>query len=210
LSEGDLITRLGWLEEKGKNFRMTFTPVGWADERSVQMIGYIDANRLMDKALGNDDVAMDPVRVSELLQQGGLTAPPPAAQAPPQGFQLPPRSMEDSPGAPSAAPQYPPASGLPASAVAPWNQGQAWTSPPAWQPVVHSTVEPVKKRGPGRPRLKVDPLPSPTAELPAAPPPAPPPLRGNGPSGFAMSSPPPPPDAIQSALDEAMRLTTKR
>jgi len=201
VSEGDLITRLGWSEEKNKNFRLTFSPVGWADERAIQMTEYIDANGLMDKPLGRDDVAMDPVRVSELLAgqpvQPTLTAPPAAAQAPPQGFQLPPRPEAPPPAASPQQPPHPPATGQPA----PWNT-VTWAAPPAWVPPRQADPEPAK-RPVGRPRKTAAAPEPPQVPTQTAP-------RTNGPSGFMTPVPPPPPADIQSALEQAMNLVPRR
>jgi hypothetical protein len=196
VSEGDLITRLGWSEEKNKNFRLTFSPIGWTDERATQMTEYIDANGLMDTPLGRDDVAMDPVRVSELLArqplQPALTFPLAAAQAPPQGFQLPPRPQE--------AP--PPTAFTPAAPLPPATGQSAPAQPAHWwsnlQPAPGPAPAP-DKRPVGRPR-----------KPPAPPSPPQVPTQATPQPGFVTPTPPPPPADIQSALEQAMNLVPRR
>src|SRR5215471_9135416 len=91
-SVGDFITRLGW--DAQKNFRLTLDAVGWVDERAMELVAYIDQQKLMDVPLGNLDVAMNPEKAALTIQarEGqGLAVSTPAAQAPPQQFHLPPR-----------------------------------------------------------------------------------------------------------------------
>ena len=74
----DLVTRVEWSTEK--QFVLTFRPVGWAsDERTLQVIDYIDQNHLADTAIGLNDQPCDPQQVAARLQQ--LPAQIPEAQA---------------------------------------------------------------------------------------------------------------------------------
>ncbi len=227
LDVADVVTRLGWAADK--NFQLTFAPVGWTDERSQQVIEYVDTNKLMDLPLGRTDVAMDPEKVQALLTNKPVAAPslpPAAAQAPPQQFTLPPPPTTRAATAPAGLTPLP----LPQGQPVPFLNGGQQEAPAK------------RTRGPNKPKT-IAPSPQSTLQAPSmqhseqfaasqsapswatpqpvqhtpqqweqrAPGPrqdAPSPISGVVPpqaaSGFMM--PPPPPPGIQSALDAAMRL----
>lgn len=98
LDIADMITRVEWDDQRP--FIMTFRAAGWADdERTVQMIEYIDANHLSDVAVNRADTAIDPNTFRQLAAPQSNV---PVAPAAPQQFALPPRAS--SPAAVAAAP----------------------------------------------------------------------------------------------------------
>lgn len=146
----DLVTRLEWSTEK--QFVITFRPVGWAsDERTLQVIDYIDQNHLADQAIGLNDQPCDPQRVAEML--GSRPAPQQLAapSAPPQQFQLPPLPAAH-PQQGFAAPPNPqtsphPSAGLPYNPDPP--QQHQWAARTAVPPFPHPSAG-LPSYGPGQ------------------------------------------------------------
>jgi hypothetical protein len=229
LDVADVVTRLAWAQDK--NFQLTFAPVGWTDARSVQVIEYVDQNKLMDVPLGRNDVALDPDKF-QALPAPTAKLPTSAAQAPPQQFTLPPPPTPT--GAGLNPPMPPPAKGgplHPAQGQTFYHDGKPSQELYAGAPLTNAGVPPTKRtRGPNKPKTVMpspqstlappmqhserfaasqsapswatpQPVP-PSAAQPRQDAPAPPPPQAA--SGFMM--PPPPPSGIQSALDAAMRL----
>lgn len=235
----DVVTRASW--DPDKQFVMTFNAVAFADdERTIQLIDYIDQNKLSDAAVGRNDVAHDPAQVAAML--AGRPAPqaiaPPAAQPAPQTpqFSLPPRANTPaSSAAPAPAPfqPQPQLAGPPAveAPQAPKRRGRQ-AQPP--QPSAPGAAAPFM--APAQPTT----LPSPgtqfTTSSPAVAVPLPnPPIAGtdnlevpaflkrepNNVAPFAQPSPgatprfgvgapPAPPPGVASALNAAMSLPTRR
>lgn len=212
----DVVTRIEF--DPDKQFTMKFSACAYADDdRTMQLIEYIDTNRLSDVAVGRLDVAHEPATVTAMLAgraPAAAIAPPTAQPAPPQGFALPPRQAALPAAAPSA-PSLPQATQAVAPAAEPpRGRGRGrQTAPPA---PAQSTVAPFV--APAAPRAAPQQLaPPPAGEAglsipsflqrqPAAATglPTPPPPR------FGVGAAPPPPAGVGAALDAAMGLPTRR
>lgn len=204
----DVVTRISF--DPDRQFVMQFQAVAFADdERTIQLIDYIDANKLSDAAVGRNDVACDPEAVKLMLAGAARPAalPAPAAQAAPQSqqFSLPPRTApaQIEQQAPPAAPagrgrkkaDTPPAGAGPA---APFMAPAVGSAPTAVREAAHATATfPSNGDGMGIPdflkRANESPPSAPTA-----------------PPRFGVGAAPTPPPAIQAALDQAMNLPTRR
>lgn len=197
----DFVTRVAF--DPDKQFVMTFQPTAWADdERTLQVIEYIDANRLSDQAVGRNDVALEPEQVRAMLagrpQQQAIAAPAPKPAAQPQTFALPPRQpvLNQAPAAP-AAQEAPPAAPAPRSrkakeqpALPPSHAPSAATQPAVTGGSASTDVGEI----PAFLRRTTDNAPSAVA----APPPR-----------FGVGQPPAPPPEIADALAKAMSLPTR-
>lgn len=214
----DFVTRVEFDPER--QFVMKFTPVAFADdERTLQLIEYIDANKLSDAAVGRNDVACEPEQVKAMLagRPAQQAIAPPAAQAPQtQQFQLPPRQAPqqiahsqgvDVSFTKAAAEQ--PAAPKPRASRKPKDEAPAGAS------VAAPFMAPAVTSGPtaGAPSSTPQPAPNGDAmEIPAflrrtqdalAPAPSAPPR-------FNIGQAPTPPAAIADALQAAMNLPTRR
>ena len=195
----DFVTRVAF--DPDRQFVMTFTPVAFADdERTLQLIEYIDANKLSDIAVGRNDVACDPEQVKQMLLGGGTRqalAAPSAAPAPPpvpqgQQFTMPQRAAPSQIEAPpppkrgrKAAADTPPPSASPAAPF----MAPAVSTPPAGQQNGAAGGDP------GIPAFLRR-----NNDVPPAP---------SAPPRFGVGAAPPPPAEIQSALAQAMNLPTR-
>lgn len=208
----DFVTRVSF--DPAKQFVMVFQPVAFADdERTLQVIEYIDANKLSDEAVGRNDVAFAPEQVTAMLagQPAAPALPPPAAAAPAQQFTLPPRQQQ-------APAQLPPPPAEPAQPAAPRGRrravgGQAPAAPASAAPAAPfmAPATPQFQAPPAAPAatlpqqdglqipdfLKRNPTLAPA--VPAAPTPR-----------FGMVDAPPPPPGVADALNSAMSLPTRR
>lgn len=124
LDVADVVTRVTF--DPQKQFTMLFQAVALADDdRTIQLIDYIDANKLSDVAVGRGDVACDPQQVSAMIASRPMQqipGPAPAQPAPaqpypgpaqvPQAFTLPQQSAPAALSPPQAG--SPPAQGAPA------------------------------------------------------------------------------------------------
>lgn len=209
----DVVTRISF--DPDRQFVMQFAAVAFADdERTIQLIDYIDANKLSDAAVGRNDVACDPAAVRAMLETGGRPAAiaAPAAQAAPQGqqFQLPPRQIEQQPPAPVAPPKSrgrqkakaaPPAGASPAA---------PFMAPAAGNPAPSAALAalPATRQGSaiaspsnGQADTGIPDFLRRTGDAPPAP---------SAPPRFGVGPAPTPPAAIQDALNAAMNLPTRR
>ena len=230
----DVITRVEWDPER--QFIMTFKPVGYADDdRTIQIIDYIDANKLSDVAVGRNDVAHDPAQVSALLQ-GRPAAPQiaPAPQAPTPVLQLPPRpAATQALGAPAAPAHIPPVAPPPGEQAQPSQprrrdpnkakgprgpnkakgpEAQAPTTAPFMAPAqqMQNPYPPQPGTQAGQfaqatPQMQMPPVPDFLQRAPGPRQDAPAPEQR-----FGMSNPPAPPPGVQDALNAAMSLPTRR
>jgi hypothetical protein len=207
LDIADVVTRVEF--DPDKQFVMKFQAVEYADdEHTLQVIDYIDANKLSDVAVGRNDVACDPEQVKAMLAAGPqaarLAAPAPAP-APNAFGQLPPRG---------AAPLPPPEASAPAAAPKPRKPrggGQAEAS----------------ANGAAAPFMAPDARPGPAAAAPSSAPQSAPPADDGIPSflrraseapapaapagpRFGVGHAPTPPGPILDAVNQAMSLPTRR
>src|SRR5260221_12821306 len=90
LDIADMVTRIDF--DADKTGVMKFSAVAFADDdRTIQLIDYIDQNKLADVAVGRNDVAHDPAMVQQMISGGRPTAHIAApAPAQPAQFTLPP------------------------------------------------------------------------------------------------------------------------
>lgn len=128
LDVADVVTRVTF--DPAKQFTMLFQAVALADDdRTIQLIDYIDANKLADVAVGRNDVACDPgVVTARLAASPAMTqlAPPAAQPAPQQPYPGPaqvPTAFALPPQAPPAA-LAGPAATAPAAAPQPARRGR--------------------------------------------------------------------------------------
>lgn len=194
----DVVTRVAF--DPDKQFVMTFVAAAFADdERTLEVIKYIDDNHLSDQAVGRGDVACDPEQVRGMIAgrpaQAQLQAP--AAQARPaaEQRQLPPREP------PVEARQ---------EVIAPKPRGRAAANRPAL-PAAEGRAEnpaPSAAATNGKAPESTGGIPSflqrsadNTAPAKQAPPPPP---------QFGVGRAPPPPAEISDALNKAMALPTRR
>lgn len=216
----DVVTRISF--DPDRQFVMQFQAVAFADdERTMQLIDYIDANKLSDAAVGRNDVACDPAAVTAMLAGAArpTALPAPAAPAQSQQFQLPPRTS------PPAALQAPAAQSQAAPAPAPAKRGrrqEAQTPPagagpaaPFMAPAASASVPSVPSAGTtlmapgastaaqpnGQDNLGIPDFLKGANEPPSAP---------AAPPRFGVGAAPTPPAAIQDALNAAMNLPTRR
>lgn len=197
----DVVTRISF--DPDRQFVMQFQAVAFADdERTIQLIDYIDANKLSDAAVGRNDVACDPEAVKLMLagvaRPAAIAAPAPAAPAPQgQQFTLPPRT------APAQIEQQPaPAPTSRARKPKP-EQAPSAASPAA--PFMTPAADPAPRSPPqgsnGAAGEGIPDFLKRTNEPPAAP---------AAPLRFGVGPAPTPPPAIQDALNAAMNLPTRR
>lgn len=206
----DVVTRISF--DPGRQFVMQFQAVAFADdERTIQLIDYIDANKLSDAAVGRNDVAADPEQVKLRLAGAAPAAlAAPVAQAvPAQQFTLPPRAASAQIEAPIVPAALAPAAtrGRKKADVAP--PAPAGGAAPFMAPATPSVPS-----GPAAGALRTVASPSNGAAGDGIPdflrrtneaPPAP-----STPPRFGVGAAPTPPPAIQEALDKAMNLPTRR
>jgi hypothetical protein len=206
----DVVTRVSF--DPGRQFVMQFEPAAYADdERTIQLVEYIYANKLADAAVGRNDVAHDPENVRRLLSaaltEGRVAAPAPAATPAPQQaqFQLPPRGNG---GAAQPAPESGPKQrGRPRTvAPAPSAQLASPQAAPAAPQSAPPTLPPVQDDGgiPSFLQRAATPAPSQPTQGTAATLPTPPAQR------FGVGPAPPPPAALNEALSKAMSLPTRK
>jgi hypothetical protein len=187
----DVVTRVAF--DPDKQFVMTFVASAYADdERTMQLIEYIDANQLSDAAVGRNDVAFDPDRVRAMLAGAPTQAALPPAQTAPapqaQQFTLPPRTAPAQVAAPVQEAAPPPASkprGRPKAAQetqTPGPQGNGAA------PDIDTSIPAFLRRTPDAPA---------SANVTAPP-------------RFGVGQAPPPPAEIADALSKAMALPTRR
>lgn len=215
LDIADVVTRVAF--DPDKQFVMTFNAVAYADdERTMQVIQYIDDNRLSDQAVGRNDVAVDAEQVKLMLAGRGATqalqapaqqqeaqAPKPRQTVPAQT--LPPRQTVPAQTLPPPAAE-PPAPKLrgrapKAQQALPPAQGEQEVLPPA-NAVNKPTNGAANGDGmeiPAFLRRTADPQ----TQTQANPAPAAPPR-------FGVGAAPPPPAEIADALNKAMSLPTRR
>lgn len=152
----DVVTRVGFDVEKPNV--LTFAPVAMADdERSLQVIEYIDANHLADGPCGLNDKPADPATVAQMVanrpQQAQL-APPPAgaAQQAPNVTQMPQRAPAapapalPAPAAQPAAPRAPARRRAPAPQAAPANGASQFVAQA--QPTTPAPIAPMAQASP--------------------------------------------------------------
>jgi hypothetical protein len=191
----DFVTRVEF--DPDKQFVMTFKPSAWADdEHTLQVIEYIDQNKLSDQAVGRLDVACDPEVVAARLAAGPAPAAiaAPAAPKPAQNFALPPRTNGAAPqalnappaaSAPAAPPAAPP---KPARGASKAKAEPQEVIPPTGAQEIDTTIPAFLRRAPEATQ--------------GVNPPAPP--------RFGVGQAPPPPAEIADALSKAMALPTRR
>lgn len=218
LDLADLVTRIEF--DPDKTGVMLFKPAGWADDdRTIQLLQYIETNNLGAAAVGRNDVALDPARFAlpaKTVPYEQIAAPV-APQAPPQQFALPPRQAA-APPAVLPAPVAPPA-----SPEAPRQKRRAATPSPAQEAQVAPFMAAAQENTvAGRPVLQHTPMPmmggNANAQIPAIPEF----LRRDGQAGprqdasvpptpqFGMGAGAPPPPDVAQALQSAMSLPTRR
>lgn len=215
----DVVTRISF--DPDRQFVMQFQAVAFADdERTMQLIDYIDANKLSDAAVGRNDIACDPAAVTAMLAGAARPAalPAPAAQATPQGqqFQLPPRTNP---------PAVLPAPATTSQAAAPARGGrgrkQEPQTPPAGAGPAAPFMAPAANGGaPGQGQSAALTRPAGATVTAASPSDTSipdflrctnePPSAPAAPLRFGVGAAPTPPAAIQDALNAAMNLPTRR
>lgn len=200
----DVVTRIAF--DPDRQFVMQFQAVAFADdERTIQLIDYIDANKLSDAAVGRNDVACDPAAVTAMLAGAARPAALPAPAAAPatngQTFSLPPRTapaqIEQQP---AASPAAPATRGRKKADQAP---STASPAAPFMAPAANPAPGPQSQASNGAAGdLGIPDFLRRTNEAPPSAPAAPP--------RFGVGNPPTPPAAIQDALNAAMNLPTRR
>ena len=210
LDIADVVTRVEF--DPDKQFVMKFAAVEYADdEHTLQVIDYIDANKLSDAAVGRNDVACDPeavrAQIAAPAQRPRLAAPA-AAPAPSFG-QLPPRGtpaqIETAQEAPAPKPR-----GRQKAPPAPATNGAA---APFMAPVTGRAAPEAASAGHTLPVAATPTAASPsdggipsflrrTSEAPA-------PAAQAGPR-FGVGQAPVPPGPILDAVNQAMSLPTRR
>ena len=202
----DVVTRIGMVDK-----RLTFAAVSLADdEATLRLIEHIDTNHLSDAAVGRNDVACDPARVTAMLEGRTVILPPPVAPAAPDHPMPPPRHIA-APAAPVAH-QPETAAGAPASPTAP-KRGRprgpaASMQAPATAPFMTAAAAPA----PLPPTGVLD-VPDFLKQQNGAP--STPPVAATGAPAapqqrFGMAAAPAPPPAVADALSAAMNLPTRR
>lgn len=211
LDIADVVTRLEF--DPDKMGTLKFAAAAYADDdRTLQIIDYIDANQLADAAVGRTDVAADPAMVAQMIAAGGgahAALPAPAAAAPQgQQFTLPERA------APAAIPA--PVAPLPSPATAapqatPRRRNTRTAAPEAAAPAAAPVSNVAPFAAPAAPRAAAPALPA-AAEMPSIPdflqrstpgaaPAAAPAAPAAAPAPrFGVGAPPAPPPAIAAAM----------
>lgn len=196
----DVVTRISF--DPDRQFVMQFQAVAFADdERTIQLIDYIDANKLSDAAVGRNDVAADPEQVKLRLAgaPAAAIAAPVAQAAPAQQFTLPPRTAPAQIEAPPAAPAPAATRGRKKVDAAP----PVSTSPaaPFMAPAANPAPGPLPQGSNGAAGDGIPDFLRRANETPPAP---------SAPPRFGVGAAPTPPPAIQEALNAAMNLPTRR
>jgi len=210
LDIADVVTRISF--DPDRQFVMTFVAVAFADgDRDLQMIQYIDDNKLSDVAVGRGDVPADPAAMRQMITMRGeqrIAAPVQSQERvppPPSNGAAAPRQPRGRPARQPAlvAPQgqAAPAASFMASAEQQRQPGSSAASASAPANPAQGTVQGEQGRAAGEDIpafLRRAPTGQPLPSAPSAPP------------KFGVGQPPPPPAAIKSALDDAMNLPTRR
>ena len=184
----DVVTRVAF--DPDKQFVMSFNAAAFADDdRTLQVIQYIDENKLSDVAVGRNDVPCDPELVKAMLAgrpaQQQIAAPAEkAAASQGQTFALPPRTNGAAPAEEKPAPEKPPSKSRkpPQQALSPAEQVEQATQTGDIPAFLKQQRETQASDGP----------------LPSTPP------------RFGVGQAPPPPAEIADALSKAMALPTRR
>jgi hypothetical protein len=203
LDIADVVTRVQF--DPDRPFVMQFSAVAFADDdRTMQLIDYIDANKLADIAVGRNDVARAPEEVKAMLagRPAAPALPAPAAPAPTQ-FQLPPREPPAALSPPAAAPA------APTPEVPPKRRGRQAAAAPTQAPqqFMAPAAAPFQPAAPPAPIAQSGDLGIPDflrRDNGVGQPPAPSAPR------FGVGAAPPPPAAVADALASAMALPTRR
>jgi hypothetical protein len=218
MDTADVVTRVEF--DPDKQFTMLFSAAAFADDdRTIQLIQYIDENQLSDVAVGRNDVACDPQQVAAMItnqnNQRSLPAGAPPAeqrqQPQDQRFALPPRAngashpnqpnLEAGNGQQRAAPPPPPAAApkkrntRQQAALAPAGEAPQQTQQEVIPP---NRTTPADGSIPSFLRRDADNNP-PGGQQQQAPTPT-----------FGVNRAPPPPSEISDALSKAMALPTRR
>lgn len=210
----DFVTRVSF--DPQKQFVMVFQAVAFADDdRTIQLIQYVDENKLSDVAVGRNDVAYNPAQVGQRPAPQQL--PPPPAQALPASLSAPVAPQQFQVPQQPALPQAPPAAEPPAPP--PGRRGRKPAQQPA--PAAPTAAAPFMAPAATATAAATPPLSIPAdvsipsflqrapaqnggAPAPTAAPPAPPPAR------FGIQAAGAPPPDVNAALQAAMQLPTRR
>ena len=208
LDIADVVTRMEF--DPDKMGTLMFSAAAYADDdRTLQIIDYIDANQLADAAVGRTDVAANPEVIKQLMSAGGgATAALPAPAAPAQGqqFVLPPREAAPLPA--PVAPTQPQAPAAPQQAT-PRRRNTRTAAPEAAAPAAAAPSNVAPFVAPAAPRAAAPAMPA--AEMPDIPqflqrapggaPAAAPAAPAAAPAPrFGVGAPPAPPPAVAAAM----------
>lgn len=225
LDLADVVMRIEW--DVDKQFTMKFSVVGLADDdRTVQVIDYIDANALADLAVGRNDVAWDPEAMKLRLASVQMPAlAPPAQQAPAQqapaqqapqqaGFTLPPQAPPQQlapPPPPQGAPAAPRPRGRPRGQLTSTAGAPAQAAPTAAAPFMAPAAPPAPAPAAAPPQAPALPAAGADLNIPPflrrAPENAPPSVPDRA---GTVAAPPAPPPNVSAALGAAMQLASRR